>query len=231
MIAGCVPSRSILRWVCLALCWASPAAWAQHVSFSFGGGVGSFLSGGDGAERPNGHKMMMLGLASGSERYQLRLLAGSLERTRGVPDDVGDADFDYKGVDFVMGREVTHLPVALAIGVNRYEESFHEGYPNEDLGGQEFVHRWGPKISALRAWPLGRHFDAWAEADLHSAPYEPHQIVLTLNVGIGLSAGRASGRNYDMQESVGRCSGSESASCRMQGPAASGWTLEPRIVP
>jgi hypothetical protein len=59
-------------------------------------------------------------------------------------------------------------------------------YPHEDLGGTEFVHRWGPHVSALRSWTVARFIQLWAEADLHSAPYQPQQLMLFLGVEVGV---------------------------------------------
>ncbi len=109
---------------------------------------------------------------------------GTLERPRGIPTNVGDDDFDYQGFDVVA----TGLPVAdLAAGAVRYEQAYHIGYANEDLGGRILVHRWGPHLSALRSLLRVLRFgELWAETDLHYAPYRPRQLVLFLDVGIGL---------------------------------------------
>jgi len=157
---------------------------AERVSLWGGGGVGAFLTG-DGAQFVNGHKMAMLAATLPRDTLQLRLLKGSLERTQGVPTGTRDNDVDYEGFDVVLTRKATDLPVALAIGTVRYEEAYHQGYPDQDLGGSEFVHRWGPHVSALRSWRLGRFFDVWAEADLHYAPYHPGQTILFLDFGLG----------------------------------------------
>ncbi len=113
-------------------------------------------------------------------------LKGSLERPRGIPKNVGDDDFDYAGFDMVITRKTTGLPLDLGAGAVRYEEEYHLGYPHQDLGGREFVHRWGPHVSALRSWTVAQFFQVWAETDLHSAPYRPPQLVLFLDVGIGV---------------------------------------------
>ena len=165
---------------------ASSSVCAQHVSMGGGAGIGTFLSGGAGAQYANWHRMGMLAVTLPHSDFQVRVLKGSLERTRAIESGTGDNDLDYEGLDFVATREGTGLPVALALGVARYEEAYHVGYPDRDLGGSEFVHRWGPHVSAMRSWPVTRWFDVWSEADLHYAPYQPAQLVLFLNVGIGV---------------------------------------------
>jgi hypothetical protein len=160
------------------------AARAEHVSLWGGGGVGTLLTG-EGSVYVNGHKMVMLSVALPTDNVRLRLLKGSLERTRGIDSGTKDNDLDYQGLDLVITRAATEFPVALAIGAARYEEGYHRGYPDRDLGGSEFVHRWGPHVSALRSWPLGEHFETWVEADLHYAPYQPGQTVLFVDIGIG----------------------------------------------
>ena len=120
---------------------------------------------GEGAMYVNGHKMAMLSVALPGDNVRLRLLKGSLERTRGIDTGTGDNDLDYEGIDVLLTRSATDLPVALAFGAARYEEAYHLGYPDEDRGGSEFVHRWGPHVSALRSWHVSRFFDVWAEAD------------------------------------------------------------------
>lgn len=161
------------------------AARADHVSLWGGGGVGTMLAGA-GAVYVNGHKAVILSVAMPGDNVRVRLLKGSLERTQGIDTKTGDNDLDYEGLDIVLTRAATDLPVALAFGAARYEEAYHLGYPDRDLGGSEFVHRWGPHISALRSWQISRHFDAWAETDLHYAPYQPRQVILFVDIGIGV---------------------------------------------
>lgn len=158
---------------------------ADRVSLWAGGGIGTFFIGGDGAQYVNGHKMGMLAVTLPGDNIRLRLLKGSLERTRAIPTNTGDNDVDYEGLDLVVTRNATGLPVDLAIGAARFEEAYHVGYPDQDLGGSVFVHRWGPHVSALRSWRFGRFFVAWAEADLHYAPYQPRQIIALLDIGLG----------------------------------------------
>jgi hypothetical protein len=174
---------SSLTFIAAAL--ASSAAHAAHISVDFGGGLGTFLRGGAGVEYPNAHRTVLIGFTLPGDRVELRVLHGTLERPRGIPKDVGDDDFDYRGVDVVLTRNVTHLPFAVTIGVNRYEELYHIGYPHEDLGGSQFVHRWGPKVGAWRSWPFLRYFEGWAGADVNFAPYQPRQVVLMFDLGIG----------------------------------------------
>jgi len=158
----------------------------EHVSMWGGAGVGTFLSGADGAQYVNGHKMGMLAVTLPGNALQIRLLKGSLERTRAIQPDTGDNDVDYEGLDVVVTRQATQWPVAVAFGLARYEEAYHLGYPDQDLGGSEFVHRWGPHVSALRSWQFARFFEGWAEADLHYVPYQPRQVILFVNIGIGV---------------------------------------------
>src|SRR4029450_3923179 len=102
------------------------------------------------------------------------------------PNGTPDTAIDYKGCDVVITRTATDLPVDFALGAEQYEEAYHLGYPDEDLGGTAFGHRWGPQASALRSWPFGRFLDGWAEADLHYAPYDSPQLIMFLDVGFGL---------------------------------------------
>jgi hypothetical protein len=143
-----------------------------------------FLTGGSGT--PNGHRIILATVALPGDRLRLRVVKGTLERSRGIPLNVGDDDFDYKGADVLLTRTLTHLPVELAAGAARYEEAYHLGYPDRDLGGRAFVHRFGAHVAALRSLPVARFGEVWAEADLHYAPYRPRQLALFLDVGIGL---------------------------------------------
>jgi hypothetical protein len=157
----------------------------EHISLWTGGGIGTVLTG-EAAPFSNGHKMGMLSISLPGDRYRLRLMKGSLERTQGVPEGTGDNDIDYRGFDVVITRQVTDWPFSLAVGAAQYEEAYHLGYPNEDLGGSEFVHKWGPHVSVLRSWQFARFFEAWAEADLHYAPYDSPQTILMIDIGIGV---------------------------------------------
>ena len=165
---------------------AAPRAQAQHVSLWGGGGLGTFLTGGSGAGDVNASRIAMLAVTLPGDDVELRVLKGTLERPRGIPTQVGDDDFDYKGFDAVVTGKLTGLPVDLAAGVVRYEEAYHRGYPNADLGGRILVHRWGPHVSALRSFRVLRYGEVWTETDLRYAPYRPRQLLLFLNVGIGL---------------------------------------------
>jgi hypothetical protein len=169
----------------LALPITGVAQEADRVSLWGGGGIGTLLTG-EGSVHVNGHKMVALSVALPGDNLRVRVLKGSFERTRGIQSGTGDNDLDYQGIDVVLTRSATDLPVAVAVGFARYEEAYHLGYPDRDLGGSEFVHRWGPHVSALRSWQLGRYFDVWTEADLHYAPYRPGQTVLFLDVGLGV---------------------------------------------
>jgi hypothetical protein len=159
---------------------------AQHISLKVGGGVGFFLQGGPGISDANGHKFLAAAVDFAGERFALRYIQGSLERTQGIPSDTADNDLDYFGFDFVVARRVTNLPADLAVGIVRFEEAYHDGYPDRDFGGRVFVHRWGPHVSVLRAWPLWRFLQVWGEADLHYAPYQPKQYVVLVNAGLGV---------------------------------------------
>ena len=181
-----VHSRLIARLLAVAALFICSAAYAQHVSLWGGGGLGTFLTGGSGADDPNANRITILAISVPGDDFELRALKGTLERPRGIPTNVGDDDFDYEGFDAVVTRRATGLPVDLAAGAVRYEEAYHLGYPYEDLGGRILVHRWGPHLSALRSLRVLRYGELWAETDLHYAPYRPRQLVLFLNVGIGL---------------------------------------------
>ena len=176
------------RTMLLAAVLLSPcaAAHAQHISGWWGVGLGSFVFGGSGVGDPNWSRLGAVAISAPGDRFGLRWLKGSLERPRGIPPGVGDDDCDYYGFDALVTGKATGLPVDLAVGVTHYEEAYHLGYPGFDLGGKEYVHRWGPHVAALRWWPAGRFGQLWAEADLHYAPYQPRQLVLFLDVGIGL---------------------------------------------
>jgi hypothetical protein len=183
MYRACIDRAARLTVAVFLLCFCA-AAHGQHVSVWGGGGLGSFLTGGSGD--PNAHRLVIVDIALPGDDLEFRALKGTLERSRDIPADVGDDDLDYRGLDAVLTRRLTGLPVDLAVGAVRYEESYHLGYPDHDLGGREFVHRWGPHLSALRWWPVMRFGQLWAEVDLHYAPYRPRQVMLFLDVGIGL---------------------------------------------
>lgn len=180
-------ARHVLEMACTAglSLLLSTVVGAEHVAGWVGGGVGAMLTGED-APYVNGHKMGMFSVTLPGDKIRLRLLKGSFERTQGIEPGTGDNDLDYEGFDVIVTRTATELPVALAFGVAKYEEAYHVGYPDQDLGGSEFVHRWGPHVGVLRSWPLGRFFEVWAETDLHFVPYESKQTVLFLNVGLGV---------------------------------------------
>ncbi len=174
-----------LAWVVL-LFLANRAGLAQHLSLWGGGGVGFFLHGGPGIRDANGHKFFAVALSLARDQFRIRYIRGSLERSKGIPADTGDNDLDYFGFDGVLTQKLAGLPIDLAIGVARYEEAYHEGYPVQDLGGRVLVHRWGPHLSVLRSVRFARFLEAWAEADLHYAPYQPKQYVVFVDVGIGV---------------------------------------------
>jgi len=175
-----------IRLLAAALLLCCAAAHGQHVSVWAGGGLGTFLSGGSGAGDANASRIVTVTITLPGDDFALRAFKGTLERPRGTPTNVGDDDFDYRGFDAVITAKATGLPADAALGVARYEEAYHQGYPDQDLGGRILVHRWGPHLSALRSWRVVRYGELWAESDLHYAPYRPRQLVLFLNVGIGL---------------------------------------------
>jgi hypothetical protein len=158
---------------------------AEHVSLWGGGGIGAVLTG-DGAPFVNGHKMGALSFSLPGDRLRIRLMKGSMERTQGIEGGTGDNDIDYRGADFVVTQSATELPFAFAIGAVQFEEAYHKGYPDEDLGGSEFIHKWGPHASAMRSWHWGRYFEGWAELDLHYAPYNSPQTLVFLDIGVGM---------------------------------------------
>ncbi len=167
----------------LGLLLAAASAPAQHVSGWFGGGIGSFFTGS--AHDPNGHKFTAESVSFPRDHFRVRYIQGSLERSKDLPSDTGDNDMDYFGFDAVVSRKATGWPVDIAAGVSRFEEAYHDGYPDQDRGGSVFVHRWGPHVSALRSFPIWRFFEVWAESDLNYIPYRPRQLVVLLNAGIG----------------------------------------------
>ena len=134
----------------------------------------------------NGHKFGAVAVSVAGDRVRIRYLGGSLERSKGIPANTADNDLDYFGLDGVISGRATGLPLDLALGLSRFEEAYHEGYPRRDLGGRVFVHRWGPHVSVLRAWPIGRFLQVWGEADAHHAPYQPKQYFVFLDAGVGI---------------------------------------------
>ncbi len=174
------------RLLAAALLSFCGTAHAQHVSLWAGAGLGSFLSGGSGVGDPNAHRIAGVSVSLAGDRLELRALKGTLERPRGIPVNAGDDDFDYVGFDALITRHTTGLPVDVALGAARYEEVYPLGYPHPGLGGRTFVHRWGPHASALRSLGVGRFGQVWVETDLHYAPYRPRQLVLFLDIGIGV---------------------------------------------
>lgn len=178
-------ARLMLWLACAGGILSGTAVRAETVSVWGGGGVGTMLAG-EGAVYVNGHKTAIVAVTLPGQKLRLRALKGSFERTQGIDSNTGDNDLDYEAYDLVVTRAATDLPVDLAIGAARYEEAYHVGYPDQDLGGSEFVHRWGPHLSAMRSWPLNRFFSVWAETDLHFAPYQPKQAVWFVDVGLGV---------------------------------------------
>ncbi len=128
----------------LGLLLAAAFAPAQHVSGWFGGGIGSFFTGS--AHDPNGHKFTAGSVSFPRDHFRVRYIQGSLERSKDLPSDTGDNDMDYFGFDAVVSRKATGWPVDIAAGVSRFEEAYHDGYPDQDRGGSVFVHRWGPHV-------------------------------------------------------------------------------------
>jgi len=167
----------------LILSGSAAAAHAQHASIWGGAGLGSFLSGGP--SEPNYNRFLAVAASWPGDALRLRYFKGTFERSRELPPNAGDDDFDYYGFDAVVTRRATGLPIDLAGGVARFEEVYPVGYPHFDLGGRAYIHRWGPHLAALRSWPAGRYGELWAETDLHLAPYQPHQWVAFLDVGLG----------------------------------------------
>jgi hypothetical protein len=177
------PYAARIALIALLLALSAPAR-AQHVSVWGGAGLGGFFSGGPGD--PNWNRLFLLAVTLPGDDFEVRALKGTLERSRDIPPNAGDDDFDYEGFDAIVTRKATGLPLDLGAGAVRYEEVYPLGYPNYDLGSREFVHRWGPHLSALRWWPAKRYGQLWVEADLHYAPYRPRQLVLFVDVGVGL---------------------------------------------
>jgi len=165
--------------VALALC-AHPAT-AQHVSYWAGQGGGFFAAGGSGGRDPDSHSLGAFAVSLFGDRFRIRYMRGSLERDEGYQLTFGDNDVDYHALDGVVTRRVTHLPFDLALGMARYEEGFIQ--PD---GRREFVHHWGPHVALLREFPLWRFLEAWGECDVHYLPYQPRQVAVFLDVGLGV---------------------------------------------
>jgi hypothetical protein len=174
-----VTRRSALLALLLAIA-LSPRAFSATISLWGGGGAGSLLT--DGARDVEGHKFGALAVSLAGDRVRIRYIQGSLEREKGLPPRVGDDDVDYLGVDGVVTRRLTSLPVDVAIGFARFEEA---SPPRTETGHRTFEHRWGPHASLLRAFPLWKHVAVWTEFDVHYAPYHPGQVVALLDAGIG----------------------------------------------
>jgi len=185
-----VPPMPSLRhgFLSAALLGASQAAHAQHVSLWAGGGLGTFVTGGAGIDDANGHRMLIGAVDLPGDRVALRALKGTLERSKHIPTNSGDDDLDYTGFDVVLRGRASGLKMDLALGVVRYEETYHLGYPHQDLGGREFVHRWGPQLSLMRSRPVWRFGQLWMAGTLGYAPYQPRQLLLFLDAGVGLRA-------------------------------------------
>jgi hypothetical protein len=182
--------KSPVRWticrtgaILLVVLFVPRVLAAQHVNIWGGGGIGAFLSGG--SHDPNGHKFLAGSVSLFSDRFRVRYIQGSLERSKDLPPGTGDNDMDYFGFDFVFTRNLTGWPVDLAAGVARFEEAYPEGYPDQELGGSAFVHRWGPHVSAFRAFNIWKFIEVWGESDFHYIPYQPRQFVVLIDAGIG----------------------------------------------
>ena len=158
----------------------SPRALSETISLWGGGGVGSLAA--SAARDVEGHKFGALAVSVAGDRLRIRYVQGSLEREKGLPPRVGDDDVDYLGVDGVVTRRLTSLPVDVAVGFARFEEA---SPPRTETGHRTFEHRWGPHASLLRAFPLWKHVVVWTELDVHYAPYHPGQVVALLDAGIG----------------------------------------------
>ncbi len=176
-----------LRWArwtlppAAALVLLAGSASAQHASYWVGQGGGFFLAGGSGVRDPDSHSLGAFAVSLDGDRFRLRYMRGSLERDEGYQLAFGDNDVDYHAFDGVVTRRVTHLPFELALGVARYEEGFVQ--PN---GSKVFVHHWGPHVSLLREVPLWRFLSAWGEWDTHYLPYSRRQVVVALDIGLGV---------------------------------------------
>ncbi|HEY2339684.1 MAG TPA: hypothetical protein VGH75_04075 [Steroidobacteraceae bacterium] len=83
--------------------WVTAASDASAVSLWAGGGLGTFITGGAGD--PNAHRLTIVALALPTDRCELRALKGTLERSHGIPANVGDDDLDYRGFDVLVTRE------------------------------------------------------------------------------------------------------------------------------
>ncbi len=171
--------RSALLAVLLATA-LSPRALCETISLWGGGGAGSLAA--SSARDVEGHKFGALAVSLAGDRLRIRYVRGTLEREKGLPPRVGDDDVDYFGLDAVVTRRLTSLPVDVAIGFARFEEA---SPPRTEAGHRTFEHRWGPHASLLRAFPLWKHAAVWTEIDVHYAPYHPGQVIGLLDAGIG----------------------------------------------
>jgi hypothetical protein len=160
----------------------SPAAATEHVSIWGSYGVGFFLQGGPGLGDTNSHRLGGLSVTFGGERFRLRGMTGSLERTDlPIPHD---NDADYRELDLVFTRKLTRLPFDLAFGPTRFDQNFPRGYPHE-IGEPVRELQWGEHVSLIRDWDLGRYFALWGEASLqHVAFKEARETFLTLDLGL-----------------------------------------------
>jgi len=171
---------ALLAALLLALLVPQRASAAQHVEVWYDYGLGYFLSGGEGTRHPNSERAGGLAVSLAGDRFRLRYLHGSLERS-GLPTH-GDNDADYRGGDFVLTRRLTGLPVDLGAGMLYHEQAFV--FP----GGQRFVHHWGPDLVVFREHNLWRnHLVARAEMDLIYAPYSRRETFAVADVGLGLA--------------------------------------------
>lgn len=178
--AGLAKGSLLLAGLALALLLPQRASAAQHVEVWYSYGIGGFLSGNQGDSRPNSDQAGGLSVSFAGDRFRLRYMHGSLERT-GLPTH-GDNDADYRGGDIVFTRRLTGLPVDLGAGMLYHEQAYL--LP----GGQRFVHHWGPDLVVFREHSLWRnHLLARAEMDLIYAPYSRKELFAVGDLGLGLA--------------------------------------------
>jgi hypothetical protein len=166
----------------LGLLVAAPAT-ASHLSLYLGGGLGFFATGGPGISDSNSHKLGGVGFHLWSDRLELRIMRGSLERTD-LPID-GDNDADYQYVDLLLGRRLTGLPVDLGLGYGQYRQHLPEGYPDRIGPRVEFT-EYGPHLAVKRDFKLWHALIGWTELDVNYAPFRREEVFVTGDVGLGL---------------------------------------------
>lgn len=163
---------------------AFPCQAAEHVSIWAGYGIGNFLQGGPGFGHIYTHREGGISVSLAGDRFRFRAMAGSLERTDlPIPRD---NDADYKQLDLVFTRRLTHWPFDVAMGPTRFDQDFPQGYPQQ-IGPRIRELRWGGHVSLIRDWSLSRHLAVWSELGLQHVVFpEARETFATLDLGVRL---------------------------------------------